>query len=117
MSRASSVGVPRVLAGVTCVCLPCFPGRLAWVLGSPFPLRTPSPALLAQTPTTCAPEKSNSSRSVPRGGGRGRATPQRGPPPPPASSSPPPPPSDAASSGRVFGGQRPPQAEAPQRFL
>lgn len=55
----------------------------------------------------------------------GRATPPKGPPPPPASSSsstsslssPPPPRSDAASLGRVFGGQRPPQAGAPQRFL
>lgn len=116
VSRARASECP-VLAGEVCVC-PRLPGPLAWVLGSPFPSLPPSPELPAQTPTTCAPEKPNSSCSAPRGGGRGRAKPQRGPPPPPASSSPPPPPpSDAASSGRVFGGQRPPQAEAPQRFL
>lgn len=117
VSRSPSVWVSSASGGSVCV-LALTPGRLAWVLGSPFPLLPPSPALPAQTATTCAREKSNSSRSAPRGGGRGRATPQRGPPRPPASSwSPPPPPSDAASSGRVFGGQRPPQAEAPQRFL
>lgn len=105
-------------SGGACVCLPLlYPATSGPSLGFSallYPFCLPPWAACPNPNHLCT----NSSRSAPRGGGGGRATPQRGLPPPPASlSSPPPPPSDAASSGRVFGGQRPPQAEAPQRFL